>query len=195
MLGFRFFSIMRKNVFGRQFRRDANERKALFKSLLSALVLEERIKTTEEKAKAIKGQADKLITLAHHHGKYASRWLQKYLTPKAVEKLVAEIAPRFVNRQGGYTRFARTGNRVADNATMAYLEWTEKKPVNPVAEKKKTSKKEILKSDISKADDPSRFGEPRRNKKATAKTAKTKAAAPKKTQAKKSAKKKEEKNK
>lgn len=139
----RFFSIMRKNVFGRQFRRDTNERKALFKSLLSALVLEERIKTTEEKAKAIKGQADKLITLARHHGKFASRWLQKYLTPKAVEKLVAEITPRFTGRSGGYTRFMRTGNRVADNATMAYLEWTEKK-----SKKTKEEPNEILESEV-----------------------------------------------
>ena len=55
---------MRKNVFGRHLKRDTNERKALFKSLISSLVLYGRIKTTEEKAKAVKGQIDKIITRA-----------------------------------------------------------------------------------------------------------------------------------
>ena len=55
---------MKKNVFGRQFKRDANERKALFKNLLTSLVMQERIQTTEAKAKAIKAAADKLVTRA-----------------------------------------------------------------------------------------------------------------------------------
>ena len=55
---------MRKNVFGRQLKRDTNERKALFKSLISSLVLTGGIKTTEEKAKAIRGDVDKIITKA-----------------------------------------------------------------------------------------------------------------------------------
>ena len=55
---------MKKNVFGRKFKRDRNERKALFKSLMSSLILNERIETTEAKAKAIKGDVDKLITRA-----------------------------------------------------------------------------------------------------------------------------------
>ena len=64
---------MRKNVFGRQFKRDANERKALFKNLLTSLILHERIKTTPAKAKAIRAAADKLITKAKKGGDAALR--------------------------------------------------------------------------------------------------------------------------
>ena len=59
---------MKKNVFGKQLKRDMNERKALFKNLLTSLVMEESIKTTEAKAKAIKGAADKLVTKAKKGG-------------------------------------------------------------------------------------------------------------------------------
>ena len=59
---------MKKHVFGRHFKRDANERKALFKNLLTSLVIEERITTTEAKAKAIRAKADKLVTKAKKGG-------------------------------------------------------------------------------------------------------------------------------
>lgn len=116
---------MRKQVFGRQFKRDKNERKALFKTLLSSLVLSERIQTTEQKAKAIKGQADKLVTLAKKHKNNAHTLLADYLTHDAVRKLEKEIAPRFSQRQGGYTSLLRLGVRQSDRATMALLQWIE----------------------------------------------------------------------
>lgn len=116
---------MRKNVFGRQFKRDANERKALFKNLLTSLVLKERIQTTEAKAKAIKGAADKLVTKAKKGGLHAYRHIEPQVNHNAVVKLLEEIAPRFTQRQGGYTRIIRGRRRVADNAQMVYLEWTE----------------------------------------------------------------------
>lgn len=116
---------MRKNVFGRQLKRDANERKALFKGLMSSLILQERIKTTEEKAKAIKGQIEKLVTKAKKRGKNAKNLLGKDLMPNAIEKLINEVAPRFEKRPGGYTRIVRLGRRFSDNANMVLMEWVE----------------------------------------------------------------------
>lgn len=115
---------MKKNVFGRQFKRDANERKALFKNLLTSLVMEERIQTTEAKAKAIKSAADKLVTRAKKGGPNAQRFLAPNVNHNAVLKLMNDIAPRFVDRQGGYTRIIRTKNRIADNAPQVFMEWT-----------------------------------------------------------------------
>lgn len=120
----RFF--MRKNVFGRQLKRDKNERKALFKGLMSSLVLHERIKTTEAKAKAIKGTVEKLVTKTRKSSKeFAHRSLMQYLSHTAIEKFANEIAPRFSNRQGGYTRIIKIGSRLKDNAKMVVMEWVE----------------------------------------------------------------------
>lgn len=113
---------MKKNVFGRQLKRDTNERKALFKSLLSSLILHHRIRTTEAKAKAIKGVADKIVTLAKRNSYLL---LRSYLTQEAVQKFTLEIAPRFVGRQGGYTRIIRLEKRLSDNAQMVLIEWVE----------------------------------------------------------------------
>lgn len=118
---------MRKNVFGRQLKRDKNERKALFKSLLSSLVMYETISTTEAKAKAIKADADKLITKAKKGGLHAYRLVEPELSTEAVKKLLTSIAPRFTQRQGGYTRIIKLGHRTKDNARKVIIEWTEKR--------------------------------------------------------------------
>jgi large subunit ribosomal protein L17 len=114
---------MKKQVFGRHFKRDANERKAMFKNLLTSLVIEERIITTQAKAKAIRGAADKLVTKAKKGGPDAYRRLAPDVRYDAVEKLIKTIAPRFTDRAGGYTRIIRVGNRVADNASQVVMEW------------------------------------------------------------------------
>ncbi|MBI4078954.1 MAG: 50S ribosomal protein L17 [Candidatus Levybacteria bacterium] len=117
---------MRKRVFGRQFKRDTNERKALFKGLMSSLVLNERITTTIEKAKAIRPKLEKLVTKAKKGNGASYRIIVPYLTASAIKKFMGEVAPRFINRPGGYTRIIRVGNRIKDNAQMAIMEWTEK---------------------------------------------------------------------
>ena len=117
---------MRKQVFGRQLKRDTNERKALFKGLMSSLVLSERIKTTEEKAKSIKGQVEKLVTKAKKGGLNAERLIQPYLTTDAIQKMMQDIAPRFAGRNGGYTRIIRLERRFSDNASVVLIEWVEK---------------------------------------------------------------------
>ena len=154
---------MRKNVFGRQFKRDANERKALFKNLLTSLVLKERIQTTPAKAKAIKAAADKLVTKAKKGGDAAFLALAPDVNHQAVVKLVNDIAPRFASRQGGYTRIIKVGRRVADNAPQAIMEWVEK------GEKLKVESEKLEKGKKKKEAKPNK-----EVKKAEAKVAKTK---------------------
>ncbi len=144
---------MKKHVFGRQLKRDANERKALFKNLLTSLVIEERIVTTEAKAKAIKAAADKLVTKAKKGGTEALRSLAPDVRYDAVIKLVTAIAPRFADRQGGYTRIIKVGHRVADNAPQVVMEWVEKgeKAVSVKSEKVKKEEKKVEKKTAVKA--------------------------------------------
>lgn len=140
---------MKKNVFGRKFKRDTNERKALFKNLLTSLVLKERIRTTDAKAKAIKGAADKMVTKAKKENAYKN--LHADVNQDAVEKLIGDIVKRFENRSGGYTRIIKIGKRrVADNAKMVYLEWTEK-PAEQVSEVRSKKKELKKKKEVKKA--------------------------------------------
>jgi large subunit ribosomal protein L17 len=121
---------MRKNVFGRQFSRDTNQRKSLFKSLISSLILQESIKTTLEKAKAIKGDVDKIVNKAKRGDeKKAVQLLQRSLGLKEMEKVIKDIALRFKDRTGGYTRIIKLGKRFSDNAEMVVIEWVIKKEI------------------------------------------------------------------
>jgi large subunit ribosomal protein L17 len=160
---------MRKNVFGRQFSRDTNERKSLFKSLLSSLILDESIKTTSEKAKAIKGDVDKIINKAKKgNEKLAIQLLQRSLGTAAMNKVIKDLAPRLKDRTSGYTRIIKVGRRFSDNAPMVIMEWVVKKELEvksdvkkltagkvkeePKAKKeeKKAGKKENVKREVSK---------------------------------------------
>ncbi len=123
---------MRKNVFGRQFSRDTNQRKSLFKSLISSLILRESIKTTLEKAKAIKGDVDKIINKAKRGDeKLATQLLQRSLGIEAMNKVIKDLAPRFKDRTSGYTRIIKLGRRFSDNAAMVVMEWVIKPENNP----------------------------------------------------------------
>ncbi|MCL4353870.1 50S ribosomal protein L17 [Patescibacteria group bacterium] len=130
---------MRKNVFGKQLSRDKNERKALFKNLMSSLVLNESIKTTEPKAKAIKSEVDKLVAKARKEERLAKKLLEQSLFPKAVKKMILDIAPRFNGRNGGYTRIVKLGKRFGDDASVVLMEWVEKSKI--LKEDKKEEKK------------------------------------------------------
>lgn len=127
---------MRKQVFGRRFKRDKNERKALFRGLISSMILRGQIKTTEEKAKAIKGDLEKLVTKAKK-GEVARRILQSDLKPFEIDKMVNQIAPGFKNRAGGYTRIIRMGKRFNDNASMVIMQWSEMEAVEIKSQKLK----------------------------------------------------------
>ena len=132
---------MRKRVFGKKLKRTTNQRKALFRSLTQALVLHGRIKTTEAKAKSIKGEIEKLITYAKNNKENAYNHLQHHVHPKTAEG-IKTIAPVFENRPGGYTRIIRIGGRKKDNAAMVLLEFVEKTQ-SVVMPSKKTEKKPV----------------------------------------------------
>lgn len=133
---------MKKHVFGRQFKRDINERKSLFKNLMTQLVMHERIQTTEEKAKAIRGSVEKLVTHAKKKGIAATPQLLPYLHEDAVKRMIADVAPRFSTRPGGYTRIIKLGRRFGDDASTVIIEWVEKsaKSAEPRAKSEKAVK-------------------------------------------------------
>lgn len=144
---------MRKRYFGRKFKKDTNQRKALFRSLIRSMVLNDRIETTEAKAKAIKGELEKIVTKAAKQGEAARNTLRSRLVQEPlVDKMISEIGPRFANRPGGYTRIVRLGSRLKDNSEMVLLEWVEVgEKVSVVTNKKaeKKAKKDEKKKDVS----------------------------------------------
>lgn len=140
---------MKKKVLGRRFKKDVNQRKALFRNLIRSLVLNEEIKTTEAKAKAIKSDVEKLVTAAKK-GEEASYNLKKKISEDVVVKLIKEIGPRFKSRPGGYTRIVRLENRLKDNAEMVLLEFVEKGEKQVVEKTKKSEVKKETKKDAKK---------------------------------------------
>lgn len=119
---------MRHKKAGKRLNRNTSQRKALFRSLIQALIIHEEIKTTEAKAKAIKRLIDKLITKAKKGTLHARRQILAFLPDKkAANKLVDEIGVRFKKRTSGFTRFIRLGKRRGDDAMMVKIEFVEKK--------------------------------------------------------------------
>ena len=104
--------------------RDSAHRKALMKNLCKEVIDHERIKTTEAKAKAVKPEIEKLITLAKRGDLHARRQALATLNQDkfVVHKLFEEIAPRYAERPGGYTRILKLGPRRSDSSEMVFLE-------------------------------------------------------------------------
>ncbi len=113
---------MKKLKKGRTLARKSDQRKALLKSLARALFLNEKIKTTEAKAKELRGFAEKLITRAKKGDLASRRHLAKYFEKKLVKKIIDEIAPRYKARNGGYTRIVKLGLRKSDGAKISIIE-------------------------------------------------------------------------
>lgn len=113
---------MRKQKKGKKLSRKRNQRKALLKSLSNALFLKERIKTTETKAKEVSRFVEKQITKAKIGDLSSQRLLIKYSSSGVVKKLINEIAPRYKERKGGYTKIIKLGPRKSDGARMAIIE-------------------------------------------------------------------------
>jgi len=100
---------------------------ALFRNLLVALFRHERIMTTEAKAKAVRGLADQMVTLAKRENLHARRQVLSMVPdPPVVKKLFDTIAARFGDRHGGYTRIIKAGFRYGDNAAMAVIEFVDR---------------------------------------------------------------------
>jgi large subunit ribosomal protein L17 len=120
---------MRHQRAGKKLGRDPAHRKALYSNLAGALIEHGRIKTTEAKAKAVKPIAEKMITLGRRGDLAARRQAVAYLRSKdVVHKLFAEVAPRFQDRPGGYSRIVKLGPRPGDAADMVYLELVDYEP-------------------------------------------------------------------
>ena len=114
---------MRHARTGRKLGRDASHRKALYSNLTCSLIEHGRIRTTEAKAKAVRPIAEQMITLGRRGDVHARRQALAYLrTQEVVHQLFSEVAPRFRDRPGGYTRVVKLGPRAGDAAPMAYLE-------------------------------------------------------------------------
>lgn len=107
----------------RKLGRTSSHRSALFRNLVTSLLMSERIETTEMKAKEVSGIADKLITLAKRGDLHARRQVLAYVFDEtAAKKLFDTIAPRYTAKEGGYTRVLKTGFRQGDAAPMAIIE-------------------------------------------------------------------------
>jgi len=125
--------------------RTAEHRKALLANQVCSLIQHQRIKTTLAKAKAVRPLAEKMVTLGKKGSIHARRTALATLRQKnAVKKLFDDIAPRSVNRNGGYTRVVKLGQRKSDSASMAFIEWVDGAQVieEKAAEEKKTKRKE-----------------------------------------------------
>jgi large subunit ribosomal protein L17 len=137
---------MRHQLSGRQLSRNASHRHALMRNMSVSLLRHERIRTTLPKAKELRRVVEPLITLAKNDGDANRRLaLARLRDVEIVEKLFAEIGPRFRTRPGGYTRILRMLPRPGDSAPMALMQLVEAPPApaaeEPAGEAKKTGRR------------------------------------------------------
>jgi large subunit ribosomal protein L17 len=134
----------------RKLGRTASHRKAMLRNMVTSLIQHERIETTLPKAKELRRYADRMVTLGKKGTLHARRNALRYVRDqKNVQKLFAELAVRFQDRNGGYTRIYHVDNRKGDNAPMAIIEYLGaplRRPkrvqeAKPADEKKKSAKK------------------------------------------------------
>lgn len=114
---------MRHGLAGRKLSRSSSHRRALLRNLVTDLLSYEKIRTTEAKAKEVRGLAEKMITLGKEGNLHTRRQaLSVIYDEKVVDKLFSEIAPRYAERAGGYTRIVKIGPRLGDGAPIVQLE-------------------------------------------------------------------------
>lgn len=115
---------MRHRVAGRKFGRNTNQRKALLRNLAVSLILNERITTTEAKAKTIRPVVEKLVTMSREDTEHHRRLVMARLADeRATAKLFDIIGPRFDGQPGGYTRIYKIGTRRGDGAPVSMIEF------------------------------------------------------------------------
>ena len=114
---------MRHKVAGKKLDLSTGHRKLLYRNLVTDLLGYEKIVTTETKAKEVRGLAEKMITLGKKGSLSSRRQALSYILDKTVvDKLFGELAPRYAERHGGYTRLVKLGPRLGDAAPMVQLE-------------------------------------------------------------------------
>ena len=117
---------MRHKVAGRKLGRTSGHRRAMYRNLVTDLLNYEKITTTEAKAKEVRGLAEKMITLGKEGGLHPRRQALSFILDKKVtEKVFTELAPKYAERHGGYTRIIKLGPRLGDGAAMVQLELVE----------------------------------------------------------------------
>ncbi len=132
---------MRHRVYGKHLGRDFNERKALFKSLISSLLNYGTIQTTQSKAKAVKGLVDKVVNLAKD--KKTQPFLQQYITNKALRDRLIGLTSSLKDRNSGYTTLVRLGTRLGDNAMMVRMSLINNESLKPVEKQVKRVEKKV----------------------------------------------------
>jgi large subunit ribosomal protein L17 len=136
---------MRHNCAGRKLSRDTSHRKALLRNMVTSLIEHERIETTVAKAKELRIEADRMITLAKHGDLHARRQALAFIQDKkVVHKLFAEIKDRFLERNGGYTKITKLRYRKGDGAPVSVIELVGRVEEKKV-KKKKSKTKEAMK--------------------------------------------------
>jgi large subunit ribosomal protein L17 len=129
---------VRHNVAGYKLKRNIASRKALFRGLITSMIEHERIVTTVPKAKAVRPLVEKMITLAKRDTLHARRQAAAIIeSPAALKKLFDKLGTRFGQRNGGYTRVVRLGNRKGDGAEQAMLELVGSELVKRAADRAK----------------------------------------------------------
>src|SRR3974390_609253 len=135
---------MRHNRSGYKLKRDVGARKALLKGLVTRVIENERVVTTLPKAKAVKPLVEKMITLAKRDTLHSRRQAAAFLeSPVALKKLFDKLGTRFGQRNGGYTRVVRLGNRKGDGAEQAMLELVGSELVKRAAERAKRKEERL----------------------------------------------------
>lgn len=135
---------MRHMRSGRKLGRTSEHRRALFRNQLRSLIIHERIVTTLPKAKELRPIAEKIVTMARAtESVHARRLVGRWLTERdLIKRLFSEIAPRFLQRPGGYTRIVKLGPRRGDGAEIAILEFVDFKLPDAKTEAATETKKE-----------------------------------------------------
>ena len=143
---------MRHGIANKKLNRTSEHRKALLKNMLNSLIKYEQIKTTLPKAKFLRPQADKIITLGKKDTLQTSKMLVSQLQDsKSANKVKKTLSKRYEKRNGGYTRIIKAGFRYGDNAPMAIIEFVDRNiEAKRVDKKKKNTNKDEVKSEEKK---------------------------------------------
>lgn len=147
---------MRHHKAGRKLGRQSSHRVSMFRNMVTSFFDDERIETTDAKAKELRKLAEKMITLGKQGSLHARRHALAVIKDrKVVKKLFEDIAPRFQERQGGYTRIFKAGYRPGDGALLSVIELTSKASSTKKG-KAKTKEKASISKSASRKKEPSR---------------------------------------
>ena len=114
---------MKHRIKGRQFKRNKSQKKALLKHLAEAIILHEKITTTTAKAKELSVYVEKLITIAKKQNLASAKAVHSKIADQAAKKLIRDISKKYEERNGGYTRVIKIGERKGDIAEMSIIEF------------------------------------------------------------------------